>query len=284
MAPVLAVVGGSGLYEIPELREIEHAEISTPYGPPSDSIVTGRIGATRVLFLPRHGRGHRLAPHAINYRANICALRMLGATHVASISAVGSLREHLAPGDVVLVDQYVDRTLQRISTFFDTDVVAHVSMAEPVCPHLSRAAAAAAVRAGAQVHATGTYVCIEGPQFSTRAESRLYRSWGADVVGMTALPEAKLAREAGLAYATVALVTDFDSWHESEQPVTVEMVQDVMRRNVELARRVVFDLASNMQDLGTSCASHDIRDAIMTDPSQIPAAKRESLNWLLGSR
>lgn len=282
MQPTLAVIGGTGLYDIPELSQLERLELDTPYGPASDSIVRGRIGETQLLFLPRHGKGHRIAPHAINYRANICALRKLGATHVASISAVGSLREQLAPGDIVIVDQYIDRTLRRSSTFFDSDVVAHVSMADPVCPNLAKAAADAASQAGARVHASGTYVCIEGPQFSTRAESRMYRAWGADVIGMTALPEAKLAREAGLAYATIALVTDYDSWHVSESSVTVEMVLEVLKRNVALAKRIVVELARRIGSGVPNSATNALDNAIMTNLTLVSSEAEQRLAWLLG--
>jgi 5'-methylthioadenosine phosphorylase len=281
MTPVLAVIGGSGLYGISELRDLERLQPATPYGPPSDVITCGYLGATKTLFLPRHGRGHRIAPHAINYRANICALRQLGATHVVSMSAVGSLREEMAPGDVVVVDQYIDRTCRRMGTFFDSQMVAHVSMADPVCPLLATASVGAANRAGARVHSAGTYVCIEGPQFSTRAESQLYRSWGADVIGMTALPEAKLAREARLAYSTIAFVTDYDCWHESEANVTVDMVMEVLRRNVELARRIVVELAHTLPDPTASSAVHALDHSIITDLDSVPVEERQAWSWLI---
>lgn len=266
---------------MPELEQIERLDVKTPYGEPSDAITRGKIGDLTVLFLPRHGRGHRYAPHNINYRANVCALRQLGATHVTSISAVGSLRESIAPGDVVVVDQYIDRTTRRISTFFDADVVAHVAMADPVCPQLSRLAVKAAQKSGATVHVKGTYVCIDGPQFSTRAESALYRSWNADVVGMTALPEAKLAREACLAYSTVALVTDYDCWHETEASVSVEMVLEVLRRNVALAQRLVVELAHSFRPDMPNSAASTLENAIITDLTTVPPERRKALDWLL---
>src|SRR5512133_590137 len=284
MRPVLAVIGGSGLYAMSELEQVEQVAVETPYGPPSDSIARGKLRDFTVLFLPRHGRGHRHAPHAINYRANVCALRQLGATHVVSISAVGSLRESIAPGDVVVVDQYIDRTTRRVSTFFDSDVVAHVGMAEPVCPELSRAAASAAQKAGATVHFEGTYVCIDGPQFSTRAESILYRSWNADVVGMTALPEAKLAREACLAYSTVALVTDYDCWHETEANVSVELVLQVLGRNVALAQRIVSELARIIEPDMPNSAATALNHAIITDLAAVPAERRRMFDWLVSQR
>ena len=239
---VLAIVGGSGLYDLDGLTDVERIDVDTPFGPPSDSIIRGRLGDTRLLFLPRHGRGHRIAPHQIDYRANICAIKKLGATHVVSISAVGSLREDIAPGDVVVVDQFVDLTCRRISTFFEDGIVGHVALADPVCRHLAAAVTAAAKRSGKVVHEGGTYVCIDGPQFSTRAESHLYRSWGMTVIGMTAMPEAKLAREAELPYALLALATDYDCWRVSHDEVTVEAVVAVLRDNVSAARRMVTGL------------------------------------------
>src|SRR5580704_16426403 len=236
-ARVLGVIGGSGLYEIEGLVGGEEVVVDTPFGPPSDTVVRGRLGDTTLLFLPRHGRGHRVAPHEIPFRANVCAMKKLGATHLVSISAVGSMREAIAPGDFVVVDQLIDLTKRRPSTFFEDGLVGHVGLADPVCPALAGALADGATRAGARVHRGGTYVCIEGPQFSTRAESRLYRSWGVAVIGMTALPEAKLAREAELPYALLALATDYDCWHESEEDVTVEAVLATMRENVKHARR-----------------------------------------------
>jgi 5'-methylthioadenosine phosphorylase len=281
-AAVLGVIGGSGLYEIEGLTGVEEVRVETPYGPPSDAVVRGRLGETTLLFLPRHGRGHRVAPHEINFRANVCALKKLGATHLVSISAVGSMREDIAPGDFVVADQLVDLTKRRVSTFFEDGVVGHVGFADPVCPALSGALADAAARGGARVHRGGTYVCIEGPQFSTRAESRLYRSWGVAVIGMTALPEAKLAREAELPYALLALATDYDCWHASEEDVTVEAVLAVMKKNVVVARKAVAELAPHVPDAASSPASRALAGAIMTAPERIPAAAHARLGWLIG--
>ncbi|HEY2514353.1 MAG TPA: S-methyl-5'-thioadenosine phosphorylase [Polyangiaceae bacterium] len=283
-AYTLAVLGGSGLYDLPGLAQVEEIRVDTPYGAPSDAIVRGRLGDTTLLFLPRHGRGHRIPPHAINFRANICALKKLGATHLVSVSAVGSMKEEVAPGDLVLVDQFIDLTKRRVSTFFDEDVAAHVMFADPVCPELAEAFAAAATRAGGKVHRGGTYVCIEGPQFSTRAESRLYRSWGVSVIGMTAMPEAKLAREAELPFATVALATDYDCWHESEEDVTVEAVLAVMKKNVTVARSAIAELAPALPDPTRSPAHGATRGAIMTADEMIPPRARQSLAWLLPER
>jgi 5'-methylthioadenosine phosphorylase len=279
---VLGVIGGSGLYEIEGLTGVEEVRVETPYGPPSDAVVRGRLGATTLLFLPRHGRGHRIAPHEIAFRANVCAMKKLGATHLVSISAVGSMKEAIAPGDFVVADQLIDLTKRRVSTFFEDGVVGHVGFADPVCAAMSGALAGAAEQAGARVHRGGTYVCIEGPQFSTRAESRLYRSWGVSVIGMTALPEAKLAREAELPYALLALATDYDCWHESEEDVSVEAVLAVMKKNVVIARRAIVELARTLPDPTTSAASKAAAGAIMTARDRIAPEALARLDWLVG--
>ena len=281
-ARALGVIGGSGLYEIEGLTGVEEVRVETPYGPPSDVVVRGRLGDTTLLFLPRHGRGHRIAPHEIPFRANVCALKKLGATHLVSISAVGSMKETIAPGDFVIVDQLVDLTKRRVSTFFEGGIVGHVGFADPVCPALSEALVKAATVAGARVHAGGTYVCIEGPQFSTRAESLIYRSWGVSVIGMTALPEAKLAREAELPYALLALATDYDCWHESEEDVSVEAVLAVMGKNVATARRAVAELARTLPDPAPSPASRALASAIMTARDRIAPDALARLEWLVG--
>src|SRR5436853_7567485 len=241
--PTLGVLGGSGLYDLPGLEGVERLAVDTPFGAPSDELVIGRLGGTRLVFLPRHGRGHRLLPTEINFRANIFALKRIGVEWIVAVSAVGSLRAEIAPGHVVVPDQFIDRTRLRPSTFFGSGVVAHVQFADPVCPSLSRVLAEAARAEGAVVHAGGTYLCMEGPQFSTRAESHLYRSWGAHVIGMTAMPEAKLAREAELPYATVAFATDYDAWHETVEAVSVDAVLTILRKNVDLGKRIVEELA-----------------------------------------
>lgn len=278
----LAVIGGSGLYEMEGLREVTEVRVETPFGAPSDSIVRGVLGDTTLLFLPRHGRGHRVAPHEINYRANVWALKKLGATHLVSISAVGSMKEEIAPGDLVVVDQFIDLTKRRPSTFFEGGAVAHVMFADPVCPHTSGALAAAAQQAGAKVHRGGTYVCIEGPQFSTRAESRVYRSWGVSVIGMTGMPEAKLAREAELPYALLALATDYDCWHESEEDVTVEAVLAVVRKNVDVARRTLAHLARSLPEAERSHATTALAAALMTSKDAIGPEAKERLSLLAG--
>jgi 5'-methylthioadenosine phosphorylase len=243
---VLGVIGGSGLYDIAGLEQARWTPVESPFGEPSDEILTGRIGTTRLAFLPRHGRGHRLPPTDVNARANIDVLKRVGCTDVLSISAVGSLREALAPGDFVVVDQFIDRTFAREKSFFGPGLAAHVSMAHPVCPRLSALAAQAARAAGARVVEGGCYLAMEGPQFSTRAESALYRAWGCDVIGMTNMPEAKLAREAELPYASVAMVTDYDCWREAVAPVEVTHIQAVLGANAGKARDLVRRLAASL--------------------------------------
>jgi 5'-methylthioadenosine phosphorylase len=279
---VLGIVGGSGIYEMPGLEHVSSREVVTPFGAPSAEVVLGQLGATRLLFLPRHGKHHDLAPHQINYRANICALKQLGATHVLSLSAVGSMREEIVPGHVVVVDQYIDLTKRRVSTFFEDGIVGHVAFADPVCPNLSAALAHASQAAGATVHRGGTYLCMEGPQFSTRAESHLYRQWGVSVIGMTAMPEAKLAREAELPYATLALATDYDCWHESAGDVSVDAVLAVLEQNAALAQRTVALLAASLPPPEQSPAYQATKNAILTPKDHISPAVRQRLAWLLG--
>jgi 5'-methylthioadenosine phosphorylase len=283
---VLAIIGGSGLYEMGWLEDVEEVSVSTPFGLPSDAILRGRVkGAdAAVLFLPRHGRGHRFSPSTINYRANICALKMLGATHVLSVSAVGSMREEIAPGDLIVIDQFIDLTKRRASTFFDDGIAAHVAFSDPICPIMAAAVHDVARRTDARVHRGGTYVCIEGPQFSTRAESLVYRSWGVHVVGMTNMPEAKLAREAELPYATLALSTDYDCWHTGEEAVHVEAVIAVLQRNVVHARDVAKALAHGLPDVSASPARTALKGAIMTSADMISPDARARLEWLIGPR
>jgi len=277
----LAVIGGSGLYELAGLSGADEITVETPYGAPSDKIIRGTLGGTTMLFLPRHGKGHKIPPSAINYRANVCALKKLGATHVVSVSATGSMKESIHPGELVIVDQFIDLTKRRVSTFFDDEVAAHVAMADPVCPLLAAATASAAEKAGAKVHRGGTYVCIEGPQFSTRAESQLYRSWGVSVIGMTNMPEAKLAREAELPYATIAIATDYDCWHQTSEDVSVDAVLAVLSRSIDTTKRLLAELAPALPDPEKSPAHRALATALLTNRSQISQAKRASLAWLL---
>ena len=280
----LGIIGGSGLYDLPGLEQRKEVVVETPFGPPSDAIVTGTLSGVRLAFLPRHGRGHRLAPHELPFRANVHAMKQLGMSAVVGISAVGSMREDVRPGDLVLVDQFIDRTRGRTaeSTFFGDGCVAHAHFADPVWEPLRRVALAAARAAGATVHDGGTYVCMEGPLFSTRAESRLYRSWGVDVIGMTNLQEAKLAREAEIAYTTIALVTDYDCWHESEADVDVAAVLEVLRQNADLARAVVVELARGIAAAPVISAAGTMQHAIITQRSAITADARRRLQLLIG--
>jgi 5'-methylthioadenosine phosphorylase len=283
-ARTLGVIGGSGIYDLPGLQDRQEVVVDTPFGPPSDALVTGTLAGVRMAFLPRHGRGHRLAPHELPFRANLHAMKQLGMDCVVGISAVGSMKEHIEPGHLVLVDQFLDRTRGRTqeSTFFGDGCVAHAHFADPVWEPLRQLALQAARKAGATAHDGGTYVCMEGPLFSTRAESKLYRSWGVDVIGMTNLQEAKLAREAEIAYATVALVTDYDCWHETEADVDVSAVIAVIRKNVDLARRVVAELAQLVAASPPISAAGCMQHAIMTAKEAIPPDARRRLDLLIG--
>lgn len=274
------MIGGSGIYGFPGLTDIETSNLQTPFGPPSSPIVRGRLGDATMLFLARHGDNHQIPPHQINYRANICALKLAGATHVVSLSAVGSMRENIHPSEVVVVSDYIDLTRTRSNSFFDTGIVAHVPMAPPNCPLLAKATVQAATIAGAQVHDGGTYVCIEGPQFSTRAESFVYRSWGVDVIGMTAMPEAKLAREAALPYCTIAFVTDYDCWHESEAAVSVDIVLSTLKRNAELAPKIIRTLIDMLPDPSKSEAFGVLKNSVLTDLSHLDDSIASRIRWL----
>lgn len=282
MEKVLGIIGGSGLYDMPGLANVQEVSVDTPYGAPSDALVRGELAGVTLYFLPRHGRGHRVPPHKINYRANIFALKKVGVQQILSVSAVGSLKEDIAPGHMVVVDQFIDRTRSRASTFFDDfGLVAHVGFGDPVDAALSGAVRHALEEVGATYHDGGTYVCMEGPQFSTRAESEMYRSWGASVIGMTNLPEAKLAREAELPYASLAMATDYDCWHQSEEAVTVEAVIAVLHKNVSTARAVIQHLLTELPDPTRSPASCALKDAIITNPEYISEEARSALAPLL---
>jgi 5'-methylthioadenosine phosphorylase len=283
MDQVLGIIGGSGLYELAGLTDIEEISVATPFGAPSDAVIRGRLSGVTLLFLPRHGRGHRYAPHRINYRANVFALKKLGAQQLLSVSAVGSLSESIHPGDFVLVDQFIDRTRHRASTFFDDfDMVAHVGFGDPVDRALLEATRDAIIDVSVPPRVGGTYVCMDGPQFSSRAESEMYRGWGASVIGMTNLPEAKLAREAELPYASLAMVTDYDCWHQSEQHVSVEAVIKVLHANVEKARGVIRALLPRLPDASKSPASRALGNAIITAPEHVSRKTRDALAPLIG--
>ena len=280
--PALGVIGGSGFYELPGLTDARHLFVSTPFGKPSGPLVEGRLAGRRIVFLARHGEAHHLLPGEVNARANIYALKRAGVARLVSVSAVGSLREEIAPGDVVLPNQFIDRTMGRPSTFFGQGVVAHVSLAEPICRHLATSIASAARANGAQVHPQGTYICIEGPQFSTRAESALSRSFGADVVGMTNLPEARLAREAELCYATLALPTDYDSWRPEDE-VQVADVLSILMANVRRAKAILALAFTSLAADDCAC-QHALDAALVTRPVAIDAAARLRLHAVLARR
>jgi 5'-methylthioadenosine phosphorylase len=281
---VLGVIGGSGIYDLPGLADVEELAIESPWGEPSDRLRRGRIGATEIVFLPRHGKGHRLPPTDLNYRANIDCLKRAGVTDLVSLSACGSFREEMAPGTFVLIDQFVDRTFRRVSSFFGSGCVAHVSMAHPVGPRLVNRLKAAADAEGIAAAVGGTYVCIEGPQFSTLAESLTYKAAGYDVIGMTNMPEAKLAREAELTYATVCMVTDYDSWHESG-PVDITSILRVMKENAANAARLVARLARDFPAEHESCpigSDRALEFAIITPPEFRDPALLEKLDAVAG--
>jgi 5'-methylthioadenosine phosphorylase len=276
----LGIVGGSGLYEISGLTDVDSVRLDTPFGAPSAAVVVGTLAGRRVAFLPRHGDGHRLTPGEIPARANMYALRSLGVGQVVAVSAVGSLAEKYAPGDLVVPDQLVDRTRGRSTSFFGGGIVGHVSMADPFCPRVRGDLLAAAAELSATVHDGATYLCMEGPQFSTRAESELYRSWGMGIIGMTAVPEAALAREAGLCYATLALVTDYDCWHADEAAVSAHLVAETMRRNVAAAGEVLRRLV-RIADPHRECACrHALDAAVLTAPDAVTPAARQRLDLL----
>jgi 5'-methylthioadenosine phosphorylase len=277
----IGVLGGSGLYEMDGLEDVRWVKVKTPFGDPSDAYCVGRLGRKTVIFLARHGRGHRVTPSDINYRANIYGLKSLGATAIISVSAVGSMKEDIHPLDIVIPDQFFDHTRRRASSFFGEGIVAHVGMADPVCRDLADVLETGARESGARVHRGGTYICIEGPQFSTRGESNVYRRWGMSVIGMTNMPEAKLAREAELCYATMALATDYDVWHEEHDAVSVEAVVANLNKNVATARVV---LGRVLPRLGMPCGAgcpNALASAVITDPATFPAATRKRLGILL---
>jgi 5'-methylthioadenosine phosphorylase len=283
--PVIGIIGGSGLYQIDGLTEVEWRRIDSPFGEPSDELCFGTLAGTRVVFLPRHGRGHRIPPSEINFRANIDALKRAGATAVISLSAVGSLKAELPPGTFVLVDQFLDRTFARSKSFFGTGLVAHVAFGHPVCGRVADALAAAGVETGIPMHRGGTYVCMEGPQFSTLAESQMHRGWGAAVVGMTNMPEAKLAREAELCYATVAMVTDFDCWHPDHDHVTVEMIVGVLLANADRARALVKAVVPILGAQPGACprgCDHALDNALITAPEARDPALVAKLDAVVG--
>ncbi len=278
----IGVIGGSGLYEMEGLTQIRAVKITTPFGRPSDDYIVGTLHGRRVAFLPRHGRGHRILPTDINYRANIFGMKKLGVERIISVSAVGSMKEEIRPGDIVVPDQFYDHTKHRRSTFFGGGVVAHVGMAEPVCPSLCRVLIEAGERVGATLHRNGTYLCMEGPQFSTKAESLTYRTWNVEVIGMTNATEAKLAREAEICYSTIALATDYDCWHHSEEPVTVEAVLAVMKKNIETSKAMIREAVRMLPGTRECGCGEALRNTIMTPEKLMPAKTKKDLAPIIG--
>jgi 5'-methylthioadenosine phosphorylase len=278
----IGVLGGSGLYDMSELTDREERTLSTPFGSPSGPYLLGTLSGKRVAFLARHGAGHRLLPSELNFRANIFGFKLLGAERIISASAVGSLRTEYRPLDIVVPDQFFDRTKSRISTFFGNGLAAHVSFAHPICPELARVAADAVQSVGANVHRGGTYVCMEGPQFSTLAESKVYRSWGMDVIGMTNLQEAKLAREAEICYVTLALVTDYDCWHPDHDSVTVDMIVQTLIQNAQTAQRAIARAIADLPATRACQCASALRYALITRPEAIPAQVRHDLAPIVG--
>ncbi len=282
MTKIVGVIGGSGLYEMEGLTRVKEVKVRTPFGSPSDSYITGSLNGVKMVFLPRHGRGHRILPSEINYRANIFGMKLLGVEWIIAISAVGSMKEGIAPGHVLIPDQFFDRTVKRPSSFFGSGIAVHIPFADPVCGNLADILFSSAKEEGATVHKGGTYLCIEGPQFSTRAESKIYRQWGVDVIGMTNIPEAKLAREAEICYATMALVTDYDVWHEREEDVTIESVLEILRSNVSLARGIIKRSVGKIRTSRSCICSTALKDAIITERKKIPLKLKRDLKPLIG--
>ena len=278
----IGIIGGSGLYDIPGLEEKRERQIDTPFGSPSEAYILGRLEGKRVAFLARHGRGHRILPTELNFRANIYGFKLLGVKRLLSASAVGSLKLEHKPMDFVLPDQFVDRTRQRVSTFFGEGMVAHISFADPICSQLAQQVEAASGKINFPIKRGGSYVCIEGPAFSTRAESELYRSWGMDLIGMTNLQEAKLAREAEICYVTIAMVTDYDCWHEEEEPVTVEMLLGYLEKNSGNAQNLIKEVLKILSDEFDCPCQHALRDAIITQPDVIPETTKQKLKVIIG--
>jgi 5'-methylthioadenosine phosphorylase len=278
----IGIVGGSGLYALEGLTAVEEVRLDTPFGSPSDPYITGTLGGRRVAFLPRHGRGHRFTPSEVNYRANIFGFKQLGVKQLVAVTAVGSLREKIHPGEIVLPDQLIDRTRQRASTFFGGGVVAHIPFADPFCSRLGQALAKIAEANAAKVHLSGTLVCIEGPAFSTRAEAHLYRRWDCDIVGMTTLQEAKLAREAEICYAAMAMVTDYDCWHAAAEAVTADAVAATMAANIDVAKRVLTGLIPVLPATPACLCQSALSGAIMSAPEAIPGKTRRLLEPLIG--
>ena len=278
----IGVIGGSGLYEMADLKNLKSVKVKTPFGEPSDEYILGTLNNREMVFLPRHGRGHRILPTELNFRANIYGMKKLGVEWILSVSAVGSMKEEIAPGNIVVPDQFIDMTRRRISTFFGNGIVGHVAFADPVCGDLHNILYQSGLNAGATVHKGGVYICIEGPQFSTRAESLTYRKWGVDVIGMTNVTEAKLAREAEICYATIALATDYDCWHEAEEDVTVEAILEILHKNVTTAQKIIKNAVSKIDTERKCSCKNALQNAILTAKNKIPKKTKKDLELIIG--
>ena len=279
---IVGVIGGSGLYEMEGLEEVQTVSLKTPFGDPSDAFVVGRLQGVKVVFLPRHGKGHRISPSSLNFRANIYAMKSLGVQWIIGVSAVGSMKESIHPGDMVILDQFIDLTKGRPSTFFSDGIVGHVSFADPVCPVLSQALFEAGQEVGATVHKGGTYLCIEGPQFSTRAESKLYRTWGVDIIGMTNLPEAKLAREAEICYATMAFATDYDCWYEAAGDVSVGDILRILAQSTQTAKSAIRKALQKLPEKRECLCATALKHTLVTGKKSIPEKKKKELEPIIG--
>jgi 5'-methylthioadenosine phosphorylase len=283
MEQIIGVIGGSGLYEMEGLADIGKVSLDTPFGKPSDDFITGVLDGVRMVFLPRHGKGHRLLPSEVNYRANLYGMKKLGVTRIISVSAVGSMKEEIVPGHIVIPDQFIDRTnATRSNTFFGNGVAGHVQFADPVCAELSTDLFEAALEAGATVHRGGTYICMEGPAFSTRAESNMYRSFGVSVIGMTNIPEAKLAREAEICYGVIALATDYDCWHETHADVSVDAILTIIKHNVTMAKSIIKHAVRRIGTERNCPCSSALQYAIITDRNAIPEQAKKDLDIIIG--
>jgi 5'-methylthioadenosine phosphorylase len=279
---IVGVIGGSGLYEMEGLEDVQTISLTTPFGDPSDSFVVGRLEGVKIAFLPRHGKGHRISPSSLNFRANIYAMKLLGAQWIIGVSAVGSMKESIHPGDMVISNQFIDRTTGRPSTFFSDGIVAHISFADPVCPVLGQILFQAGKEVGATVQKDGTYLCIEGPQFSTRAESRLYRTWGVDVIGMTNLPEAKLAREAEICYATIAFATDYDCWHQEAGDVSIGEVLRILAQSTKIAKSAIRNAVKHLPEKRECICATALKYALITGKKMIPEKTKKDLEPIIG--
>ncbi len=279
---IVGVIGGSGLYEMEGLEEVRTVSLKTPFGDPSDSFITGRLEGMKVVFLPRHGKGHRIQPSSLNFRANIYGMKKLGVQRIVGVSAVGSMKESIHPGDMVIPNQFIDQTKGRPSTFFSDGIVGHIGFADPVCPVLSQALFEAGKEAGATVHKDGTYICIEGPQFSTRAESRLYRTWGVDIIGMTNLPEARLAREAEICYSTIAFATDYDCWHEVAEDVSIGEVLRILAESTRTAKRAIRHVVKHLPEERECLCAHALKYGLITAQKFISEKTKKDLEPIIG--